>query len=123
LDDEDPDIHYEAVLAAGAWGVEGAWRHVRSLLARPTSDKALLLAAIEASATIRPEEAPELLADFLVSGEDDIAAAAEEAVAMAEGLTGSDENENDEDEDEDDEDDAWGDEDEDEDEDEDDDIH
>jgi uncharacterized protein (UPF0147 family) len=125
LDEKDPDVHYEAVMAAGAWGVEGAWPHVRSLLTRPTSDKALLLAAIEASATIRPEEAPEILADFLVSEEDDIAAAAEEAVAMAEGLAGSDEDEDEDDEDDDDEggDGAWDDEEEDEDEDEDEDIH
>lgn len=110
LDANDSDIHYEAVVAAGYRAVEEAWPHVKALLTRPPADKALLLAAIESSATIRPDEVPELLADFLVSDEEDVAAAAEEAVAMAEGLTDHDEDDDDEDEDEDDEDedDAWG---------------
>jgi hypothetical protein len=91
LENPDPDIHYEAVIAAGNWELEGAWPHVSKLLDDPRTPKPLLLAAIEAVGTIRPLEARSILADFADSDDEDIEDAAHEAIAMAEGLTGDDE--------------------------------
>jgi len=48
LDTENPDIHYEAVVAAGNWGLDAAWPHVAALVTSKKTDKPLLLAAIEA---------------------------------------------------------------------------
>ena len=45
----------------------------------------MLLAAIDAVASLRPEEAGEILDDLTGSEDEDIVDAAEEAIAMAEG--------------------------------------
>lgn len=91
-----------AVSAAGAWQVQAAWPYVAALVTSPGTDKALLLAAIDAVAGIRPEEAPGVLADLVESDDEDIAEAVFEALAVAEGDSdGEDED------DEDDEDDDW----------------
>jgi HEAT repeats len=97
LDSPNPDIHYEAVLAAGNWEVEAAWPHVANLVASEETDKALLLAAIDAAGSIRPQEAGRVLADLMDSDDEDIAEAAHEAVGMAESLLGMDLDEDDED--------------------------
>jgi hypothetical protein len=55
----------------------------------------LLLAAIDAVAGIRPQEAPGLLRDLTDDDDDDIAEAAFEAIAMAEGLLHDDDDEED----------------------------
>jgi uncharacterized protein (UPF0147 family) len=91
LDSEDDEIFYQAVSAAGEWGVEEAWPYVTALLESESTDKALLLAAIEAAATIRPDDAPEVLGHLLDSDDEDIAGAVQEALAMAEGLRDDDE--------------------------------
>jgi hypothetical protein len=91
LHSRNPDVHYEAIVAAGNWGVDGAWSHVAALVTSGKTSKPLLLAAIDAVAGIRPHEAVELLDDLTDSDDDDIAAAAEEALAMAHGLAGEDE--------------------------------
>jgi hypothetical protein len=83
LESANPDIHYQAVCAAGNWGVEEAWPHISNLLATKKTDKDLLLAAIDAAAGIRPEEAAVVLADFTDSEDQDIVDAAYEAMAMA----------------------------------------
>ena len=67
--------------AAGNWEVDAAWPHVSALLTAPGTDKALLLAAIEAAAAIRPQEAELLLAEL--SDSHDIADAAGSAMMMA----------------------------------------
>jgi len=54
LDSGNPDIHYEAICAAGTWELEDAWEHVAALLTSKSTEKPLLLAAIEAAASIRP---------------------------------------------------------------------
>ena len=95
LDNENPDIHCEAVLAAGAWGVEAAWPHVAALVTSDETPKALLLAAIEAVPSIRPQEAEELLREPMDSDDEDIVEAAYEALAMAEGPSDSDEDDED----------------------------
>jgi hypothetical protein len=43
----------------------------------------MLIAAIEAAASIRPKEAGDVLEDFTASRDEDIAKAAEEAIMMA----------------------------------------
>jgi hypothetical protein len=83
LDSEDPEIHSEAVQAAGSWGLDAAWPHVAALVASGGTDKPLLLAAIDAAASIRPEEAPELLGDLADSDDEEIVEAVDEALAMA----------------------------------------
>ena len=95
LDSQDPDVHYEAVVAAGDWRLDAAWRHVATLITSKTTDKALLLAAIDAIASIRPREAVRMLDDLADSPDEDIAAAAEDAMAMAEGPLGEDDDDDD----------------------------
>ncbi len=91
LDSRNPDIHYEAVVAAGSWEVDAAWPHVAALVTSGETEKPLLLAAIDAVASIRPHEALELLDDLADSDDEDIVAAVDEAMAMAEGPSGEDE--------------------------------
>ncbi len=83
LNSENPDIFYEAVCAAGNWGIKEAWPHVQELLTKDDIDKWLLIAAINAAATINPMEASDILFDFSASDDEDIAEAADEALAMA----------------------------------------
>ena len=83
LDDPDEEVRYEAVTAAGNWEVDAAWPLVSALVAAPDTDKALLLAAIEAAAAIRPREAQPLLAELSDSDDTDISDAADNAIMMA----------------------------------------
>jgi HEAT repeats len=84
----NPDIQYEAVIAAGNWGVDAAWPPIAVLVTSRKTPKPLLLAAIEAAAGIRPHEALELLDDLADSDDEDIADAVREAMANAEGQSG-----------------------------------
>jgi hypothetical protein len=102
LHSTNADIHYEAVCAAGVWGVEAAWPHISGLVTSGRTDKHLLLAAIEAVAGIRPNEAADVLDDLADSEDEDIVEAVLEATAMAGGVP-DDDDEDDEDDDEDDE--------------------
>ena len=90
LDSKNPDIHYQAVCAAGNWEVDAAWPHITALVTSGGTDKPLLLAAIEAVARIRPQEAAEILNDFTDSDDEDIVEAVFEATAMAEGPSDED---------------------------------
>jgi hypothetical protein len=83
LDATQPQLRLQAVHAAGAWELQGAFERVATLIRPPTPDKALLLAAIEAAANLRPKAAPELLSKLEESRDEDIAAAVEEALAIA----------------------------------------
>ena len=85
LDSANPDIHYEAVVAAGNWGLDAAWPHVAALVASRKTSKPLLLAAIDAAASIRPHEALEILDDLADTDDEDIAYAIHAARALAEG--------------------------------------
>ncbi len=102
LDCEDPDIHYQAVCAAGNWGVDAAWAHVAALVTSDRTDKHMRLAAIDAAAGIRPLEAQDILVDLTGSDDEDIAEAAFEALAMAEGLSEHEDRDEEDDDDEDD---------------------
>jgi hypothetical protein len=87
LDSKDPDVHVEAVLAAGNWQLEAAFSRVLALVGSAQTEKPLLLAAIDALASIRPREAESLLAELTDSDDEDIAEAVFEAIAMAESAT------------------------------------
>jgi HEAT repeat protein len=87
LNSMDSDIHCEAVVAAGNWGIKAAWPHIANLIASESTEKPLLLAAIEAVPTIRPDDASAILGDLLDSDDEDIVDAVEEALAMARGLS------------------------------------
>ena len=87
LKSDDPDIHYAAVCAAGDWGLDAAWPHVSKLIESKTTDKELLLAAIEAAVNIQPREAGILLVDPTDSEDQDISDAAYEAMVMAAGIS------------------------------------
>jgi hypothetical protein len=88
LASSNPDIQYQAVIAAGNWEVDAAWPPIAALVTSRKTPKPLLLAAIEAAAGIRPHEALELLDDLADSDDDDIADAVREAMAMAAGQSG-----------------------------------
>jgi len=86
LGSPDPAIYFQAICAAGSWEIDEAWPHVEALVTSDRTDKDLRLAAIEAAACIRPEEARGILADLTNSRDDDIVEAAFDALAMIEGL-------------------------------------
>jgi len=98
LDSGDPAIQYQAVCAAGDWEIDAAWRHIAALVTWDEIDKPLLLAVIEAVASIRPEEAPEILGDLADSDDEEIVEAVFEAFAMAEGSTEDEDNDEEPDE-------------------------
>ena len=99
LESENRDIRYESVLAAGTWEVDAAWPHVEAIITSERIDKSLLLAAIDAVASIRPHEATEILLDLAESDDDDIVEAVDEALAMAGGLSDVDYEDEDDDND------------------------
>jgi hypothetical protein len=86
LKDKNSDLRYEAICAAAEWPISAAWPVVSSLIASPSSDKKTLLAAIGAVASIRPEQAYEVLAALRDSSDEDVVAAVDEALALAEGM-------------------------------------
>jgi hypothetical protein len=114
LNSSDPEIHYHAVVAAGEKELDAAWPHIFSLAKDDSAAKNLRLAAIGAIGSNRPEEAEELLTELADSDDEDIAAAADEALSAEDPF--EDDEDDDEDDDEEDEDDDEEDEDEDEDE-------
>ena len=65
--------------------MEAAWPSVAAMLASPATEKRLLIAAIEAGASICPREALSLLSPLCDSEDAQIAEASREAVLMAKG--------------------------------------
>ena len=86
LKSSDLLVRTHAVSAAGAWQIQPAWPYVAALVASPETEKPLLLAAIDAVASIRPAEAPAILGGLVENRDEDIAEAVFEALGMAEGL-------------------------------------
>jgi len=82
LNSKDPEIHMEAVEAAGSGEIKAAWAHVSALVKNNNTPKPLLLAAIGAIGLIRPEEAKPLLVELLDSEDEGISDAADEALSM-----------------------------------------
>jgi hypothetical protein len=88
LKSDDPEIHLEAVIAAGNWELDAAWPHMIELINDAHTPKPLLLAAIDAVGSIRPAEAGEILVDLADSDDEEIGEAADEAMAEAEIASG-----------------------------------
>jgi hypothetical protein len=85
LESTEPELQFEAVRAAGAREVAAAWPTVKALLTSPETDRDLLLAAIDAAAAISPKKALPILGELSDSDDEEIAAAADDAIAMAGG--------------------------------------
>ncbi len=83
LESDNEEIEFEAVQAAGNWGLDGAWAHVERIVTGAGTDKILLLAAIEAIANIRPGQAGVALMNLMDHDDEEIVEAAHEAMAMA----------------------------------------
>jgi hypothetical protein len=83
LKNDDPAIRYEAVIAAGNWGLDAAWSHIVDLINVAHSPKPLLLAAIGAVGSIRPSEARKTLVHLADSDDEEVAEAVDEAMAAA----------------------------------------
>jgi hypothetical protein len=98
LGSKNADIHYEAVCAAGNWEVDAAWPHIAGLVTSGKTEKRLLLAAIEASASIRAQEAQEILGRLTDADDEDIVEAVYEAMSMAGGFWGEGDDEYEDDE-------------------------
>jgi len=96
LESDDVGIQQEAVIAAGNWGLDAAWPHIVELVNDSHTPKPLLLAAISAVASIRPTEAGKILVDLADSDDEEIAEAADEAMAEAEMASGQEDDEEDE---------------------------
>ncbi len=90
LSTTSPQIHAEAIWAAGAWSIDAAWQHVVDLVSSERTDESLLLPAIVAVGEIRPTEAPEVLAHLEDSEDPDIALAVLEATSMTGEWSGGD---------------------------------
>ena len=93
LESADPEIHFNAVKAAGGRELDAAWPHVVALVTAPSTPKHLLLAAIEAAGNIRPQEAQDMLLELANSRDEEIAAAAAAAIAMAQAMSGGEDDE------------------------------
>jgi|AMWB02.1.fsa_nt_gi hypothetical protein len=76
----NPDMHYQAVCAAGQWGIDDAWKHVVALVQNNATEKALLLAAIEAVGAIRPHEALGVLEKWMASDDEEISETVQEVL-------------------------------------------
>jgi hypothetical protein len=101
LNSSDPEIHFEAVVAAGEKELKAAWPHIFSLATDDSAEKNLRIAAIGAIGSNRPQGADELMTELADSEDEDIAAAAEEVLSAEDPF---EDEEDDEDDDEDDED-------------------
>ena len=89
LESTDPEIHYNAVEAAGNWELDEAWPHISRLVTSKNTEKSLLLAAIWAAAAIRPSEI-HIIEPLSDSYDEDIAEAAMDAMTEAEFVAGWD---------------------------------
>ncbi|MCP5054487.1 MAG: hypothetical protein GY940_45385 [bacterium] len=83
LDNTNPDILTEAICAAGNWEIKEAWPTIKEIFTTKGVDESLLITAIDASAFVNTVEASEFLNEFCLSDNEDIADAAEEALAMS----------------------------------------
>jgi hypothetical protein len=101
LKSRDPEIHVEAVMAAGEEGLGEAWPHVSKLATDDRTEKHLRIAAIGAIGSIRPKEGQRILFELADSEDEDIAEAADEALSMI--LPDEEEDDDEEEEDEEDE--------------------
>jgi hypothetical protein len=97
---DDEMLRYHAICAAGAWEVDPAWPDVVAIIQSETNDTDLLIAAIEAGTYIRPQEIAEVIQHLVDSEDEDVAEAANNALALAEIFLSEEEDEGDDDEEE-----------------------
>ena len=83
LQSDDEEILCEAVEAAGNWELDAAWPRVLALVEEPATPRNLLLAAIVAVGSIRPDDAREALEHLEDSDDEEIAEAVEDALIMS----------------------------------------
>jgi hypothetical protein len=81
---EDEEIFFHAVEAAGANELQEAWPRIAQVLSDPKTDKTLLLAAIEAAGNYDLQLTRDLLLPLSDSQDEEISEAASEAMSMAE---------------------------------------
>ncbi len=88
LQSKDPELKYQAIQAAGNWGLTESWPDIRDVLSNQDAETNLLLAAIDAAVNIGHHEAMAVLSELLdrSSDNDDIIDAIHEALAMLEEL-------------------------------------
>jgi hypothetical protein len=91
LESGEPELEYHAVRGAGNWSLDEAWPHIRYFLTSESTDKQMLIAAIEAAGVIRPEEAIDLMDDIPHLEDEDIAEAVMELQAIADTIDFMDE--------------------------------
>src|ERR1035441_10107313 len=84
LGSADPEIHFQAVVAAGNKELDAAWPHIFALVKNDGTEKDLRIAAIGAIAQIRADGAGEILVELADSEDEDIADAADEALSLME---------------------------------------
>ena len=63
--------------------MDAIWPHIAGLVTSAKTEKSVLLAAIEASVSIRAQEAQEILGRMTDADDEDIPAAVHEALSMA----------------------------------------
>lgn len=85
LGSDHDETRYQAVCAAANRELDEAWPRIAALVTSEDTEKSLLLAAIDAAATLRPEEAGMLVVDLADSEDEDVADAACDAMSAAEG--------------------------------------
>ncbi len=98
LRSSDEEIERNAVLAAGDQRVDEAWPHIVALVDSDETPKAILLAAIDAVANIRPEEAMSVLGELAESDDEEISEAALDALALVDDIDDDDLDDDDDDE-------------------------
>ncbi len=84
LGSDDEEILCEAIGATGAWSLDAAWSDVVNMVRTRSVSKPLLLAAIAAVGSIRPQQAIEVLAELVDDPDEDIADAVQEALMTPE---------------------------------------
>jgi len=99
LKNDDPDIFYEAVCAAGNMGLEKAWPQILKIISSPDTETPLLLAAIDAVVNIRPEEAHDVIGHLVDHEDEDVVDAACEALGIADAFLEAENDNDDEDDD------------------------
>ena len=97
---DDPAEIYCAVTAAGNFEIREAWSHIRAILehgAHSEDEKWLLIEAIEAAPLVNNDRYLEYVEPYVSDEDEDIAEAAEEALAMGEAYANMPSDEDDED--------------------------
>lgn len=88
LQSKDTELKYQAIQAAGNWGIAESWPDIRDVLSNQDADTNLLLAAIDAAVNVGHHDAMAVLSELLdrSSDNDDIIDAVHEALAMLDEL-------------------------------------